>query len=225
MNKSEYLKIIRKEIKYVFDRDKVEKELSDHLQDSIYDLIEAGYSYEEAEQQAITQMGEPKELGQLLNKEHNPLFGYLYSFTQLIVCFLTVPLILYGISFVDNVTYLIFPITTEIYVEKIELDYEIDIAGHKIVLDYICIDEQGNHTLTYRSWIKWSYSRFGWNASIRGLKDLEGNPITCSSRDYGASSVGKCEYIEFELPENEIFIVEMPDEQIITIDLGDYQNE
>ena len=86
MKKVEFLSIVRKQIRFVFDRDKIENELKQHLEDSIEDLIEEGVSWQDAELIAVEQMGNPKEVGQLLNKEHNPILGYLWAISRVALC-------------------------------------------------------------------------------------------------------------------------------------------
>lgn len=44
MNKQEFLENIRKQIHFVFDRDSIEQEFNQHIEDSIADLISEGYS-------------------------------------------------------------------------------------------------------------------------------------------------------------------------------------
>ena len=90
MKKQEFLSIVRKQIRFVFDRDKIENELKQHLADSIEELIEEGFSWEDAEHIAVEQMGNPKEVGQLLNKEHNPILGYLWTISRVALCILVV---------------------------------------------------------------------------------------------------------------------------------------
>ena len=53
MKKQEYLDIVTRQVRYIFDREFIEAELKEHLEDSIQDLMEDGFSYEEAEEQAV----------------------------------------------------------------------------------------------------------------------------------------------------------------------------
>ena len=96
MTKQEYLQTVRKQIHYIFDRDTIETELSQHLEDSIYDLMEDGHSREEAEDLAVQQMGDPISTGKMLNQEHHPLLGYLCMATSAIL----IPLLILGIFYI-----------------------------------------------------------------------------------------------------------------------------
>ncbi len=85
MNRQDFLRLVSKEIHFIFDRKSIEKELNEHLEDSIADLREEGLSKEDAERQAIAQMGEPEEIGKLLNQEHHPILGYVWMISRVMV--------------------------------------------------------------------------------------------------------------------------------------------
>ena len=222
MNKEEYLKVVRKEIKYIFDRDAIEKELNEHIQDSILDLMSEGYSYEDAKIQAVSQMGDPKELGKQLNKEHHPLIGYLYSFTQVIIYLMIVPLLISSLSVLHNISGIMFEHKTDDYFNIIELDYKVEMAGHTFILDNVCIDKYYEATLNYRTFTNFFYSRSNWSVDIDPVYDLDDRFIDTSG--YSSPGLfGRWCQISFELPYNEIFKIVLPDGQIITIDLGDYR--
>ena len=221
MNKKEYLNIVRKEIKYVFDRDRIEQELSEHLQDSILDLTLEGYSYEEAEKQAIAQMGDPIEIGQLLNKEHHPLIGYLYKITQVIMVLILLCCLIPGLYFVIELKNMSVPQQTQC-VEKIVLDYKVELPGHKFIFDNICIDRNGCYKLTYRCFIKYSYSRSKWGDNIQSIKDTNNNLISGANGKF-ADTHERANWVEFELPENNIILIELYNNQVITINLEDYR--
>ena len=223
MNKEEYLNIVRKEIKYIFDRDAIEKELNEHIQDSILDLIGDGHSYEDAEIQAVNQMGNPKELGKQLNKEHHPFIGYLYSFTQVIIYLMIIPLLINGAYLIYNLSEIMFEHKTDNYVEIIELDYKVELAGHTFVLDNVCINQEGEATLNYRSFVDFTYSRSNWSTNINAIYDSNDNFIDMSG--YSSSGLfGRRSQQSFIIPSNGIFKLLMPDDQIVTIDLGDYRS-
>ena len=88
MKKKEFLSIVRKQIRYVFVRDTIEEELKQHLNDSMETLIEEGFQWQDAEEEAVRQMGDPVEVGMLLNKEHKPLLGYLLVVSRILLCIL-----------------------------------------------------------------------------------------------------------------------------------------
>lgn len=67
------------QIRYGPDREAVKEELMAHLEDHYDILIGQGLSAEEAEEKALTAMGDAKEIAPQLEAVHKPWLGYLYS--------------------------------------------------------------------------------------------------------------------------------------------------
>ena len=79
-DKESYLKEVLSQVKFSFDHEFIDKELRSHLEERMEDYISEGCSPEEAEKMALENFGDPKEIGKALNKEHNPIIGWiLYS--------------------------------------------------------------------------------------------------------------------------------------------------
>lgn len=55
------------------ERESAKQELLDHMEDHMEDLMAAGFSRYEAEQQAVTAMGNPEETAKLLRRTHQPI--------------------------------------------------------------------------------------------------------------------------------------------------------
>ncbi|MBP3594286.1 MAG: hypothetical protein J6J44_07130 [Lachnospiraceae bacterium] len=217
MTGKEYLQRVRKHIYYVFDRDSIEQELAEHLQDSMDVLREEGYSKEEAENLAVDRMGSPDEVGKQLNKEHHPVLGYAWLASVLILIVLAVPLVLS----VGNMVYMgiktITPITIENSEKNYSLDMELELSTHKVRLDNICVNEKGDYYLTYRAWTKYSYSRAGWSSELFYLQDSNGKYLGKS----GFSSGGRYGYKEFAWPEDGLLYLRTRDDQLIEINLNE----
>ena len=96
MNKNEFLETVKKQVLYIFDRQDIIDELSQHIEDSIMDMVDDGIQYLDAEKIAIQQMGDPKEIGKQLNKEHNPVIGYLLLLSKIVICLLAFIISLYN---------------------------------------------------------------------------------------------------------------------------------
>ncbi|KGK91304.1 hypothetical protein DP73_04065 [Desulfosporosinus sp. HMP52] len=84
-----YIEDILSYVKFSFDRYAIKTELESHLLDKIEDYTKAGQG-EDAEQLAITDMGDAKEIGLELNKQHSPLVGWLWMITRLAVVLLII---------------------------------------------------------------------------------------------------------------------------------------
>lgn len=145
MKKQEFLSIVRKQIRFVFDRDKIENELKQHLADSIEDLIEEGFSWEDAEHIAVEQMGNPKEVGQLLNKEHNPILGYLWTISKVVLCIFVCRIVIMigmmGMSLVTTMK----PYDPKYSVESYPVNLEMDLPTHRVKIDHICCNDSNQY--------------------------------------------------------------------------------
>jgi len=71
-------------IRFKPDRAAVEQELREHIEDKTADLMRIfpGMTGAEAEERALSGMGDPKELGKELAKIHKPWLGYLWRASQ-----------------------------------------------------------------------------------------------------------------------------------------------
>lgn len=223
MKKDEFLSIVRKQIRFVFDRDEIENELKQHLADSIEDLMEEGLSCEEAEYLAVEQMGNPVEVGKLLNKEHNPLLGYLWAASKLLLACLICPAVLHvgitGFFLLKTIT----PMTLKDSVETYYVGIDMELPTHKVKLDKICLSKSGRYSLTFRAWAKLRYSRAGVSIRLFTLKDEEGNHL-------GGGTVSSGSFFEygskdFEWPENSVLHIVGVDDEVIELDLTEYCDE
>ena len=74
-------------IRFKPDREAVEAELREHIEDKTMDLMRIfpGMTQEEAEERALSQMGDPEEIGRELAKIHRPWLGYLWRASQAVL--------------------------------------------------------------------------------------------------------------------------------------------
>ncbi len=224
MKREEFLRIVRKQIRFVFDRDDVETELKQHLSDSIDDLVEEGLSREEAELLAVEQMGNPVEVGKLLNKEHNPLLGYLWAASRVLLACIVCPAVLYiGIT-VFFLLKTVAPMTLKDSAAMYDVGIDMELPTHKVKLDKICLSESGRYSLTYRAWTKFTYSRSGSATQLFTLEDEAGNHLGGATK--GANgNVSECGSKDFEWPENSVLHIVGVDGEVIELDLTEYCDE
>lgn len=76
MNADEYLSVLVEQIRCTRARKTVEEEIRSHIEDQKNDYIEKGMLSEEAEREAVRQMGDPVETGNALNKIHKPKMAW-----------------------------------------------------------------------------------------------------------------------------------------------------
>ena len=76
------------EVLFLPDRKQIERELTDHFEDHRDALLALGYSAEEATEQAIEAMGDPKEVGRALNRVHKFWLGVVWQVSRTLVILL-----------------------------------------------------------------------------------------------------------------------------------------
>jgi len=224
MTGKEYLQRVRRHIHYIFDRDGIEQELSGHLQDSIDDLEEEGYSPEEAEHLAVERMGSPEEVGRQLNREHHPVLGYAWLLSAIVLGFLMVIVAFMACHAAYMGIKTATPITIEDSVKNYSIDIAIDLPTHKLQLDNICINEEGRHYLTYRAWPKYSYSRAGWSLELFSLESSDGTYVR--SGGYRSHSFfGFFGYAQLDRPEDGLLYVRTRDGEVLEINLNEVMHD
>lgn len=72
MQINEFLNLVCEQIKYKSIRNTIAEELKNHIEDKKEELIEMGQNEEEAEKNAVEQMGDAEIIGKQLNKVHRP---------------------------------------------------------------------------------------------------------------------------------------------------------
>lgn len=223
MTKEEFLKEVRKKIKYIFDRDKIESELNDHIKESIIDLMQDGYEYEKAEEIAVEQMGDPSEIGKMLNKEHHPVLGYCLLSTRILIVLLILPIIFKVGIILYNGIEILTPTTIDTSIKDYKVNLEIEIPSHDIVIDKICINEKNEYYLTYRSFVNKSYSRINWSNQIN-IFDSNGDYLgrkSFSSHGY----FGSYGAINFDYPNDDVVVLKFRNNEEVEINLKEYLYE
>lgn len=99
-DKEQFLEEVLSYIKLPFDRNNIYEELNAHIEDSIEDFIEEGYSNKEATIRAVENMGNAEDVGRELNQIHKPLLGWIWKTSQIIVAITGILSVLFVISLV-----------------------------------------------------------------------------------------------------------------------------
>lgn len=224
MKKEEYLNIVTKQIRYIFDRKYIEAELKDHLEDSIQELMEEGCTNEEAEAQAVFQMGDPVETGRMLNKEHHPVIGYFYAVSNVLLILAGIYFILVNGMLLWGLIETANPIVAKNSVGVYSVNKEVKIPTHRISIDNICLCEDGTYILTSRNWRENTYSHAQWSTKCFNILGTDGEQIEreCARSDSGLSGWYK---MSFDRPEDDILILEFKDGQTCRLDMKEYLHE
>lgn len=194
----EFLEKVVSQVKFILDRDKIRLELNDHIMNNVEYYTQSGYDLIDAERFALKDMGDPKEIGVLLNKEHNPIIGWIWKFSQIAVVILLVLNILFvGIGnlsslFIDNRP---AEIPAKDIVYKVVVDEEVRIDDRKITVKELIYDKNGNMNIFYEDY-EVAKLGLGWSFGDIGLiKDNLNNEYISYSIYSGGGIVSKSQKI------------------------------
>ena len=227
MNRQEYLKLVCKEIHFIFDRKAVQKELEQHLEDSMLDLmLEERLSKEDAETKAVMQMGDPVEVGKQLNEEHHPVLGYLWMLSRALVVALLIIVIPSMIAGVMANKPLREPVVAEGSKEVYPVDVVVKMPSYEVHLDNICLLETGAYRLTYRYRTDFVLQRVG-NAfqQLITATDKNGNSNFGSTHLTNQGIMGFCGELYIEWPEDGRLYIDFPNGEQVVLKQEVYCNE
>ena len=183
----EFLDEIVSYVKFAFDRDEIRLELKDHMMDKIEYYMESGYDWEEAEKFVIKDMGDPKEIGIELDKQHNPIIGWIWRVSHIaLVLFMIINTFIIGsigliTIFIPNK---VRSIPKENIVYRIDLDEKIEIDNRVIKITNVIYEKDGDMNIFYKNYEKGL--RSGWSGGIGTVTDDLGTEYNA----YSASSSG-----------------------------------
>jgi hypothetical protein len=165
-----FLKDILSYVKFPFDRNDIRLELEDHISDKVDYYMEQGYDKEKAEQLSINDMGDAKEIGIRLNKQHNPILGWIWKITNVTV----------GLTVILSIFYIVVPTFSSLFtrnfineipktniVYKIDVDKEVKIDDRVIRFTNVVYEKNGDMNVFYehydtRLWgMGWSFGNIG----------------------------------------------------------------
>lgn len=177
-SKDDFLSEVLSQVRFRPDRYGIRAELSDHLEDSAAYYLEqdqAPLSQEEALALAIQSMGDAQELGQELNREHNPLLGWIWWISRalavIVVCVCAFTAVLpFSLNLLGAVPDLLFPASNRDLSDS-PIVYEINDLNEKAQVDDQVIEiirlvyqEDGTMNVFYRSHRKNPF--FYWTSSV-----------------------------------------------------------
>ncbi len=100
MNINEFLNNVCNQIKYKPATIPISQELKDHIEDIKQDKISMGLSEKEAEEMAVREMGDSKEIGKKLNKIHKPKFEW--RLFLLVISLILIRIFLYANKYIST---------------------------------------------------------------------------------------------------------------------------
>lgn len=183
---AEVLKFIDKVVKrvhFIPDRYDIERELTAHIEDSALLLHEEeGLPREDAEKIAVERMGDAEEIGVALNRQHNPVIGYLWYFSRIPIVLLCILLVLQSIPLLllSGWTILfehpIRDIPKESYVRHVKPNELIKLDNRRIRITDVIQTKDGTLHVLYSHYNLSFSGLHGWSFSGLGnFEDEDGN--------------------------------------------------
>lgn len=166
---NQFLKEVLSYVKFKHDRADIRAELEGHILDRMEEYMELGLDEDEAEQLSIEAMGNAKEIGLELNKQHNPLLGWIWMMTNVIKVILIVVfcyVFLFGLIFMFPASP-IKDMPKEKIVYHIDMDEQVKIDDRVLRFTDLIYDIDGNMNIYYkyystRPWgTNWSFGYLG----------------------------------------------------------------
>lgn len=227
MNRQEYLKLVCKEIHFIFDRKEVERELEQHLEDSMLDLMtEEELSKEEAEAKAVMQMGDPVEVGKQLNDEHHPVLGYLWMISRVLVVTLLIIVIPSVIAGIMADMPLRNPVVANDSKEIYPVNTVVEMPTYEVYLDNLCLLETGAYRLTYRYKTDFVIQRIGTAfQQLITATDQNGNSNFGSTHEISQGITGFRGELHIEWPEDGTLYIDFPNGEQVVLKQEVYCNE
>lgn len=154
LNREKFLEEVISQVKFKHDRYEIKKELEVHILDKTEYYIEQGYLKDKAEELSINDMGDAKEIGRELNKQHNPLIGWIWYMSNiLLVITIVISSLLVGINFITLFSRNLindFPKSEIVY--KIDVDKKVKIDDRVIHFTNVIYDKNGDISIFYKDY-------------------------------------------------------------------------
>lgn len=194
LKKDKFLKEVLSYVKFPFDRGDIKRELENHMLDKMESYAEEGYDKETAEELCINDMGDPKEIGIQLNKQHNPIIGWMWKITNVIVVlFLIVNVFIVGsilLSYLGKSLFdgnMVNDIPKSNIVYRIDIDEKVKLDDTVIHFTNVVYENNGNMNIFYEYYDTKLWGT-GWTlGTIGDISDNLGNTYFSGS---GASRGG-----------------------------------
>ncbi|NLT47490.1 MAG: hypothetical protein GXX92_03655 [Clostridiales bacterium] len=178
----EFIEKVVKRVHFVPDRYDIQLELAAHIEDSALLIQEQdNLSPEDSEKAALERMGNADEIGIALNRQHNPVLGYMWYFSRIIMVLLCIIVILQSIPMllVSGWTILfdhpIRDIPKETYVRHVKPNELIKLDSRRIRITDVIQTEDGSLHILYSSYNLSFSGLHGWSSSGIGIiKDEDG---------------------------------------------------
>ncbi|MCW3488934.1 permease prefix domain 1-containing protein [Dethiobacter alkaliphilus] len=175
MPKDKFLAEVLSHIKFPFDRRDIRSELEQHIADKTNHYLEKGYDRENAEERAVNEMGDAREIGIELNKEHNPLLGWVWKISNVLVPLVLIPFILFIFLPMMLTTFSgVQSVPKELIAYQVNVNEKVRIDDRVIHFTQLIYDKNGSMHIYYNDYE--TRLAFGWSlGEIGEVTDNLGN--------------------------------------------------
>lgn len=154
-----YLDSMLRHVKFQPDRGKIRQEFGEHMNDMFDDYISLGMSEEEAKDTVIDNLGNPDEVGKLMNKAHNAVIGWIWQIMRAALVVTLILCITPVCSVITNFAVCIPNLISGYHVEvdEEEILWTVDIGetviidSHTLHFDKLLMHSDGIMELRYRN--------------------------------------------------------------------------
>ena len=205
-SKRKYLQQVLKQVKFPFDKPAIEEEISCHIDDKIEFYIELGHSSREAEELAVNDMGDAKQTGKQLNKQHNPLLGWAWKISNVVL----IIVLLFAVVEVGDslITSLITNENPANSINKDNIVYDIKV-NEKVKIDdtvinftQVIYEKDGSLSIFYEYYDTRLWGT-GWSLpSLGNILDDNGNKYFSGTSYKGGSIRSLCKRTVRDFPSN-----------------------
>lgn len=209
--KDKFLEEVLIYIKFPFDRDDIKSEIECHILDKIDYYTKQGYDKKTAEQLAINDMGDAKEIGIELNKQHNPVLGWVWKITNVMVVLFTIwNIYIIGAPFISSffISDPINDIPKSNIVYKIDIDEKVQLDDTIIHFTNIVYEQNRDMNIFYEYYDTKLWGN-GWSmGTIGNITDNLGNSYMSGSGyvSGGIKSKGRKTLRDFSKDANTLII-------------------
>jgi len=209
-----YLDEVSSRIQFFYDRKAIRQELFEHLLDSIDDLMNKGMSEEEAQKQAVIQMGNAKQIGDELNQIHHPILGWIWWISNKIMILVLVPFVLTVITQIGTTLYSLRPLEPDYkIIHAFKISEKVTLPTHTVYLRQGFLLENGDIAISYSTLRNLFYSRSGWSISPFSIPESKGGKSFITNSFLISSGI---KY--FQVNHYEDISLEFRDGQTLTLD-------
>ncbi|MEA4973483.1 hypothetical protein SDC9_119304 [bioreactor metagenome] len=206
----EFTDKVLKHVKFKYDHEIIRRELNEHIKDLYDDLIADDITEADAQKLAIEFMGNADDIGEELNKVHNPVIGHIWLITRVVAIFaiimIAVPAFEYTESFIRTQFFTGYDIKHDdaelIY--SIKCDNKTKIDDMNIQLEELLYYDNGELEIRYRTWKDAFSTSIDWSFDLSAtcVKDEKGNTYFSSGGGSNGGVISKHQMFINDFPED-----------------------